>query len=74
MNSFVLEHQNLLFQQETASIHSARHTQDWLRFNFVSILDWTACSLDLNPIEKVWCVVVRDMNKDVKQYATVSEL
>jgi hypothetical protein len=40
-----------LFLQDNASIHTSQETRAWMRDNNVSLLDWSARSPDLNPIE-----------------------
>ena len=46
------------FQQDNASMHRARLTMKWLDDN-IDIIDWTAVSLDRNPIEDVWRMLDR---------------
>lgn len=66
-------YQNVLFQQDNASIHSAILTRDWFRTNFIRVLDWASTLPDLNHIEKVWGETVRDIYQVGKQYANVEE-
>ena len=47
---------------------------DYLNTNEIRTLKWPACSPDLNPIENLWGLIVRDVYLDNKQYATVNEL
>jgi len=42
---------DFIFQQD-AVIYTSRGTKMWLNENNLSILDWPAKSLDINPIEK----------------------
>lgn len=63
-----------LFMQDNAAIHRSGSTMAYLTHNEIAVLPWPACSPDLNPIENVWGLMVRDVYRDNKQYATVAEL
>ena len=43
-----------LFQQDNARIHTAADTMAWFEENNVEVMEWPACSPDLNPIEHCW--------------------
>ena len=40
-----------IFQQDNATIHTSSSTKTWLARNNINVLDWPACSPDINPIE-----------------------
>ncbi len=48
-------HQNKTFQQDTMRAHVARETRDFLQQNNVNVMNWSALSPDLNPIETHIC-------------------
>ena len=42
------------FQQDNASIHTAKITKDWLDAHNIELILWPPHSPDLNPIKHVW--------------------
>jgi transposase len=67
-------HEHLIYQQDNVPIHVSRESRKWFNDNLIALLDWPACSPDLNPIENVWGQFVRTIYADNKQYRTVAEL
>ena len=63
----------LIFQQDNAPAHAAQSTIAFLRSEFNSVMEWPALSPDLNPIENVWCIMVRRLYAGNKQYSAVRE-
>jgi transposase len=45
---------DVIFQQDNATIHTARVTKGWFEDNEIELLDWPPNSPDMNPIEHVW--------------------
>jgi len=46
-----------IWQQDNASIHTAKAVMEWFKKNKVSTVDWPACSPDLSIIENIWHVL-----------------
>ncbi len=69
---------DFIFQQDLAPGHTAKSTKSWLNDHGVGVLDWSANSPNLNPIENLRGIVKRKMrNKRPKNAdelkATVKE-
>lgn len=52
-----------LFQHDNAPIHRARATTQWLRNNNINTMEWPALSPDMNPIEHVWGVLSKGIQR-----------
>ncbi len=52
---------DFIFQQDLAPAHTAKGTKSWFNDHGVTVLDWPANSLDLNPRENLWSIVKRKM-------------
>ena len=64
-----------LFQHDGATPHTANSTKAWLRANRVHQLNngkWPAMSPDLNPVEHVWPLVLR--NLEYQSFANLDAL
>lgn len=49
---------DFIFQQDNASIHASKLSIEGFQSKEIELLDWLTCSLDLNPIENLWGILV----------------
>ena len=62
----VFQNKHWVFQQDGAKCHSAASTQQWLEANVPSFIpkeSWPPNSPDINPIERVWAIMLEKLEK-----------
>ena len=67
-------HQNYIFQQYNASIHTAKKTKTWFNEQKIEVIDWPALSPGLNPIENLWGILARRVYHNGRQFQQRDEL
>jgi transposase len=60
------------FQQDNDPKHTSRLAKNFLRDNMPEVIDWPSNSPDLNPIENLWSIVKRNVEK--KMPKNISDL
>jgi transposase len=74
IDNFNFDLREVKFMQDNAPIHTAKSTMDWLKINKINVLDWPACSPDLNPIENLWEIIDQKIRKSPEKPKTLDEL
>ena len=62
------------FQQDNAPIHVSGSTKAWMTRKNIRVLDWPACSPDINPIENLWGIISRRVYENGRQYGNIEDL
>ncbi|KAG8232935.1 hypothetical protein J437_LFUL011044 [Ladona fulva] len=59
----ILYPDHFIFQQDNSHVHTCKEAKNWFLENRIQQLSWPARSPDLNPIENIWGIMVREMKK-----------
>ncbi len=59
-----------VFQQDNAKPNTAAITTAWLHSRRVGVLNWSACTPDLSPMENIWRIIKQRRLQTLQQLET----
>ena len=62
---------DFIFQQDNATIHTARITKAWFAEQAFKVMEWPPNSPDMNPIEHMWRVLKAALHKRFPDTSTL---
>ena len=62
------------FMQDNAAIHVSNESKKWFQDKNIDLLEWPACSPDLNPIENLWSSLARKVYQNNRHFESILEL
>lgn len=62
------------FLQDPAPNHGARIVKNWLRDEGVRLMQWTAYSSDLKPMDNIWRIIVQKVCANSRQFYKKEDL
>lgn len=64
---------DLIFMQDNAPVHKAKKVDDFFKERRWNILKWPAYSPDLNPIENLWAILKKRLQKQTITWENLEE-
>ncbi|CAK9796575.1 Transposable element Tc3 transposase [Anthophora plagiata] len=58
-----------IFQQDNAAIHVSKYSREWFKTRDIPLIEWPACSPDMNPIENLWGIMARNIQQESRHFS-----